>query len=101
MDYLAAAKAALGVLPTQERLVIERFFDETGDMHLVIHSPFGSRASTAPGGWRCASASAASSTSSCRRRPTEDAIVLSLGPTHSFPLEEASRYLTPRPCGAC
>ena len=27
------------------------------------------RASTAPGGWRCASASAARSTSSCRRRP--------------------------------
>jgi ATP-dependent helicase Lhr and Lhr-like helicase len=65
--YLATARAALGVLPTQQHLVLERFFDETGDMHLVIHSPFGS-ASTGPGAWRCASASAASSTSSCRRR---------------------------------
>jgi ATP-dependent Lhr-like helicase len=47
---------------------MERFFDESGGMQLVIHTPFGSR-STAPGAWRCASASAAPSTSSCRPRP--------------------------------
>ena len=41
--YLAAAKAALGVLPSQRRIVFERFFDEVGDTHLVIHSPYGSR----------------------------------------------------------
>ena len=58
----------LGTLPTQDQVVFERFFDEAGDKHLVIHSPFGAR-STAPGAWRCASASAASSISSCRRQP--------------------------------
>ncbi|MGW8271703.1 MAG: DEAD/DEAH box helicase, partial [Burkholderiales bacterium] len=49
VDYLAAAKAALGVLPTRERIVFERFFDETGDQHLVIHSPRGSRINRAWG----------------------------------------------------
>jgi hypothetical protein len=29
VDYFAAAKAALGLLPTQQDLVFERFFDET------------------------------------------------------------------------
>jgi ATP-dependent Lhr-like helicase len=49
IDYLGAAKAALGVLPTAKRVVLERFFDETGDTHLVVHSPFGSRINRAWG----------------------------------------------------
>ncbi len=50
-------------------------------------------ASTAPGASPCASASAAPSTSSCRPRRSEDAIVLSLGPTHSFPLADVFHFL--------
>src|SRR5690349_2532292 len=34
VDYLAAAHAALGVLPTLETLVFERFFDAVGGMQL-------------------------------------------------------------------
>src|ERR1700759_3372069 len=49
VEYLASGHAALGVLPTQETLVIERFFDEVGGMQLVIHSPFGSRLNRAWG----------------------------------------------------
>src|SRR5205823_1535952 len=41
--YLAAGRAALGVLPTQDVLVAERFFDESGGMQLVIHAPYGLR----------------------------------------------------------
>jgi len=92
VDYLAAAKAALGVLPTRERIVFERFFDETGDQHLVIHSPRGSRINRAWG--------LALRKRFCRRfnfelqaAAGEDSIVISLGPTHSFPLEEPARYL--------
>ncbi|MXY96408.1 MAG: ATP-dependent DNA helicase, partial [Gemmatimonadetes bacterium] len=48
-EYLGAAKAALGVIPSQKDLVAERFFDEAGDMHLVLHSPFGSRVNRAWG----------------------------------------------------
>src|SRR5262249_24843936 len=47
--YLGASKAALGVLPTERRIVFERFFDEVGDTHLVIHSPYGSRINKAWG----------------------------------------------------
>jgi ATP-dependent Lhr-like helicase len=35
--YLALAKASLGIIPTREKLLLERFFDEAGDMHLVVH----------------------------------------------------------------
>src|SRR3984957_14648110 len=49
VDYLASSKAVLGLLPTGERLVFERFFDEAGDMHLVIHAPLGSRINRALG----------------------------------------------------
>ncbi|MDQ3732148.1 MAG: DEAD/DEAH box helicase, partial [Pseudomonadota bacterium] len=45
--YLAAARAALNALPTQNTIIFERFFDETGDQHLVIHAPFGSRVNRA------------------------------------------------------
>ncbi|MEZ5543193.1 MAG: DEAD/DEAH box helicase [Pseudomonadota bacterium] len=90
--YLAAAKAALTVLPTREHLVFERFFDETGDMHFVIHSPYGSRINRAWG--------LALRKRFCRKfnfelqaAATEDSLILSLGPTHSFPLDEPARYL--------
>ena len=91
-SYLATAKAALGVLPTQRRIVLERFFDDVGDMHLVIHSPHGSRINKAWG--------LALRKRMCRAfdfelqaSALEDSIVLSLGPSHSFPLEEATRLL--------
>ena len=94
VDYMAAAKATLGVIPTQKTLVMERFFDETGGMQLVIHSPFGSRPNRAWG--------LALRKRFCRKfnfelqaAATEDAIILSLGPTHSFPLEEVYHYLNP------
>jgi ATP-dependent helicase Lhr and Lhr-like helicase len=92
--YLAAAKAALGVLPSQRRIVFERFFDPVGDTHLVIHSPYGSRVNRAWG--------LALRKRMCRKfnfelqaSALEDSIVLSLGPTHSFPLEEVRHYLKP------
>ena len=38
VEYLAGARAALGVIPTERTLVIERFFDEAGGMQLVLHA---------------------------------------------------------------
>ena len=49
LAYLAEGRRALGVLPTQETLVLERFFDESGGMQLVLHAPFGSRVNKAWG----------------------------------------------------
>jgi ATP-dependent Lhr-like helicase len=92
VEYLGAAKAALGVLPTAKRVVFERFFDETGDTHLVVHSPFGSRVNRAWG--------LSLRKRFCRRfnfelqaAALEDSIVLSLGAVHSFALEEVVHYL--------
>jgi ATP-dependent Lhr-like helicase len=94
VNYLGAAYAALGALPTHDTVIFERFFDEAGDQHLVIHSAFGSRVNRAWG-------------LSLRKRfcrkfnfelqaaALEDTIVLSLGSTHSFPLEEPAGYLKP------
>jgi ATP-dependent helicase Lhr and Lhr-like helicase len=92
VDYLAAAFAALGTVPTQRTLAAERFFDESGDMHLVVHAPFGSRLNRA---WGLALRKRFCQTFNfeLQAAATEDAIVLSLGPTHSFPLEDAFRFL--------
>jgi ATP-dependent Lhr-like helicase len=91
-EYMAAAKLALGVLPTQETLVFERFFDESGGTQLIIHTPWGSRINRAWG--------LALRKRFCRQfnfelqaAATEDAIVLSLSTSHSFPLEEVAHYL--------
>ncbi|MFZ6013900.1 MAG: DEAD/DEAH box helicase, partial [Bacteroidota bacterium] len=93
VEYLGAAKAALQIMPSQNSIVMERFFDEAGDMHLVIHSPFGSRLNKAWG--------LALRKRFCRKfnfelqaAANDDAIILSLGSTHSFPLEEVFGYLS-------
>lgn len=49
VTYLAASHAMLGAIPTQQTLVLERFFDEAGGMQLVLHSPYGSRINKAWG----------------------------------------------------
>lgn len=92
VDYLGAAKIALGVLPTQHELVMERFFDESGGTQLIIHSPFGSRLNRA---WGLALRKrfCRSFNFELQAAATEDAIVLSLSTSHSFPLADVARYL--------
>jgi ATP-dependent Lhr-like helicase len=41
IGYLAEQKHALGLLPDERTLVLERFRDELGDWRLVLHSPYG------------------------------------------------------------
>src|SRR5438270_10005452 len=48
-QYLAEAKRSLGVVPTVDHIALERFFDESGGMQLVLHAPFGSRINRAWG----------------------------------------------------
>ena len=92
-EYLGATKAALGVIPSQKDLVAERFFDEAGDMHLVLHSPFGSRVNRA---WGLALRKRFCRTFNfeLQAAANEDSIILSLGATHSFPLDDVFRYLS-------
>lgn len=90
--YFAETFKSLGVIPSQTTLVLERFFDESGGMQLVIHSPFGSRVNRA---WGLALRKrfCRSFNFELQAAATDDAIVLSLGTQHSFPLDEVFRYL--------
>jgi ATP-dependent Lhr-like helicase len=92
VDYLATTKLALGVMPTQQQIVAERFFDENGSTHVVIHAPFGSHLNRA---WGLALRKRFCRTFNfeLQAAATEDSIVLSLGPTHSFPLDTIFSYL--------
>jgi ATP-dependent helicase Lhr and Lhr-like helicase len=92
--YLAEGRRVLGVIPSQRTIVLERFFDESGGMQLVLHAPFGSRVTKAWG--------LALRKKFCRQfnfelqaAATEDGLMLSLGPQHSFPLSDVFRYLHP------
>jgi len=93
--YLDAGRQALGVVPTQQDVVFERFFDESGGMQLVVHAPFGGRVNRALG--------LALRKRFCRTfdfelqaAASDDAVVLSLGAQHSFPLESVTGFLSPR-----
>jgi ATP-dependent Lhr-like helicase len=92
IQYLAAGRAALGTLPKLDTIVFERFFDESGGMQLVIHSPYGSRVNRA---WGLALRKRFCRTFNfeLQAAATEDHIILSLTHAHSFELAEVSRYL--------
>lgn len=93
-EYLRSGAEALGAMPTRDQLVLERFFDETGGQQLVLHCPFGSRINRAFGlalrkrfcvgfGYELQAAA------------NEEALLISLGPMHSFPLADVWSYLHP------
>ena len=93
VDYLHAGRAALGgVLPTRDDIVFERFFDESGGMQLIVHAPLGARINRALGlGLRkkfCLTFDF-----ELQAAATDDAVLLSLGPQHSFPLEDVPAFL--------
>ena len=94
-NYLAAAKAVLGKLPTLDTLVFERFFDESGGMQLIIHAPFGARVNRAFG-LSLRKKFCRTFNFELQAAATEDAIVLSLGETHSFELASVARFLSSR-----
>ena len=91
--YVAAAQATLGVMPSTDTVVFERFFDESGGMQFIIHAPFGSRLNRA---WGLALRKrfCRSFNFELQAAATENAVILSLSHSHSFPLEEVARYLS-------
>jgi ATP-dependent Lhr-like helicase len=93
-EYIGAGVKVLGAVPTQTEVIAERFFDESGGMQLVLHAPFGGRINRAWG--------LALRKRFCRgfgfelqAAANEEAILFSLGPQNSFPLEEVFDYLHP------
>ncbi len=92
--YVAAQVAAIGVVPTLNRIVFERFFDEAGGMQLVVHAPWGARVNRA---WGLAFRKrfCRSFDFELQASADEDGIVLSLSPQHSFPIDSLFGMLTP------
>jgi ATP-dependent Lhr-like helicase len=90
--YVRAGRNALGVVPTQDTVVAERFFDEAGGMQLVIHAPFGSRINKA---WGLALRKRFCRTFNfeLQAAATDNGLVLSLSDQHSFPLEMVFSFL--------
>ena len=90
--YLAAGLAQLGVLPTMDTIVLERFFDEAGGMQLVGHTPFGARLNRALG-LALRKRFCVTFDFELQAAASDNAILLSLGPQHSFPLERVPKFL--------
>ena len=90
--YIEEGVRILGTVPTKRRVVAERFFDESGGMQLIVHSPFGSRINRA---WGMALRKEICRTFDfeLQAAATEDGINLSLGPSLSFPLGDTFRFV--------
>ncbi len=100
LNYLSQAKQGLGCLPTQKTLVAERFFDEGGGMQLVVHAPFGGRLNRAFG-LALRKRFCAGFNFELQAAATDDGILLSLGPQHSFPLESVFGFLSSKTVQEC
>ncbi len=84
--YVAAQRAALGIVPTCNEVVFERFFDESGGMQLVIHAPMGARINRA---WGLAMRKrfCRSFDFELQAAADDNGVLLSIGPQHSFAIE--------------
>ena len=94
VEYVVAGRAVLGTVPTQQTIVAERFFDESGGMQLVIHAPFGGRINKA---WGLALRKrfCRSFNLELQAAATDDGLNISLAEQHSFPLADVFRFLHP------
>ena len=92
IDYVRATRDGLGVVPSDVDVVFERFFDDSGGMQLVVHAPFGSRINRA---WGVALRKrfCVSFDFELQAAANDDAMLLSSGPQHSWPLDEAFQWV--------
>jgi len=92
--YVAAQLAATGCIPTCNRMVIERFMDETGGMQLVFHAPFGSRVTRA---WGFAMRKRYCRTFDfeLQAQADDNGFVLAMGPLDGFPLDTLKGMVNP------
>jgi ATP-dependent helicase Lhr and Lhr-like helicase len=92
IDYVLAGRAILGAVPSQECVIAERFFDESGGMQLVVHAPFGARINRA---WGLALRKrfCRSFNLELQAAATDNGIVISLSEQHAFPLDIIFQFL--------
>lgn len=92
VEYIIAGRAVLRAVPTQQTIIAERFFDESGGMQLVIHAPFGGRINKA---WGLALRKrfCRSFNFELQAAATDNGLNISLGEQHSFPLADVFHFL--------
>ncbi len=93
VEYIVNGRTVLGVVPSETRVVAERFFDESGGMQLVIHAPFGGRINKA---WGLALRKkfCRSFNFELQAAATENGLTIALAEQHSFPLGDVFYYLS-------
>ena len=93
--YIEEGKRVLGVVPSKNKVVAERFFDESGGMQLVIHAPFGARVNRA---WGMALRKKICRTFDfeLQASATDDGLNFALGPGLSMPVDEVFTYVNER-----
>ncbi|MGH9859042.1 MAG: Lhr family helicase, partial [Candidatus Acidiferrales bacterium] len=94
VEYILAGRAVLGAVPTQQTVIAERFFDESGGMQLVIHAPFGARINKA---WGLALRKrfCRSFNFELQAAATDNGLNIALAEQHSFPLADVFHFLHP------
>ncbi len=90
--YIEEGKRVLGATPTKNRVIAERFFDESGGMQLVIHAPFGAGINRA-WGMALRKKICRSFDFELQATATDDGLNFSLGPGLSMPVEDIFTYL--------
>jgi len=93
VEYVVVGRAVLRAVPTQQTIIAERFFDESGGMQLVIHAPFGGRINKA---WGLALRKrfCRSFNFELQAAATENGLNISLSEQHSFPLADVFHFLS-------
>ena len=92
--YVRSQLESTGVVPGSNDLVIERFFDESGGTQLVLHCPLGGRINRALG-LVMRKRFCRSFDFELQAAASDDAVLLSLGAQHAFPLESTTSLLAP------
>ncbi|MBN9288043.1 MAG: DEAD/DEAH box helicase [Gammaproteobacteria bacterium 39-13] len=94
ITYLNEGRKVLGAIPTQKTLIAERFFDESGGMQLIIHSPFGAKINKA---WGLALRKrfCRSFNFELQAAATDNGLNIALAEQHSFPLSDVFQFLHP------
>lgn len=94
VEYVISGRAVLRSVPTQQTVIAERFFDESGGMQLVIHAPFGGRINKA---WGLALRKrfCRSFNFELQAAATDNGLNIALAEQHSFPLADVFHFLSP------
>ncbi|HUO05952.1 MAG TPA: crosslink repair DNA glycosylase YcaQ family protein [Candidatus Binataceae bacterium] len=86
VDYVRRGVAALGTIPDEKTVVVERFFDGLGGTQVVIHAPFGIRLNRGLG-LAIRKRLCQSFDFEIQASAIDDGVLLALNSRHSFPLE--------------